>query len=268
MSSHIWAVLVLSRTWFRARTSVSLCACLTIIGTLSAQTLPSNCLAFRPMTSANGEATKLQGKLLNKCGRPVSAYSLAVSIAYIDGSISARDGLGEDFLAGRASLRPGVGSIQPDEERTSGWWAILGPAPNGAAVKSFAASVNAIIFDDSSAIGDSRRIDTFFQDRRDDLRELRFWQQSLSTFKPQTSESGSLLKLMTLANVPQREKTMRLDRKPRLIESHAQTMRGVLGFLDASIQSGRMTRAEALQSLEQDLARQVSAHEKNAYRRK
>jgi hypothetical protein len=241
--------------------------------TFAADRLEPGCLVFIQASSAADQTIFLEGTLANHCGKPVTAYALSAELVLRDGSSTTVSGAAEDFIWG-ASATPagvpagGVGPVQPDESRPSAKWPMTAPPNSKMALAAVIGRVSAVIFDDSTAVGDDKLIDTVFVNRRDDLREALFWQEALARFKGPLAGEGPLKRLIDLADVPERERTMKLARKPLLISSHAAIVAAQLEWLDGEIDRGRLTRGEATAQMEKELARQVTVLTTHVERRK
>lgn len=240
-------------------TIICLAACLgyaTIAASLRAADGPQ-CLVFTADPAAGPSV--VQGTLLNQCGRAVTGYMLAADVTFADGATAAIDGGGEDFLMGTgAQSGSGLGPIEPGEQRATHPWTLTVPSGiSKTAVVTAVPRAAAVLFADSTATGDDRVIDKVFTDRRYDLRELLFWQQSLARFKDQIVGQGPLARLVDLADVPQRERAMAVPGRPTLVRKHAEIVGAQLQFMDGLIASGKTTRPDAVSALDAILSRQV-----------
>jgi hypothetical protein len=226
-----------------------------------------DCLVFR--ANPVGSDSMLSGTLTNQCGKAVMAYTLSVTVTYKDGEVSVLSGMGGDFLLGASGggydPSPGIGAIQPDEERPIGSWGIS-KSPNVTIMK-LAAKVNSVIFDDATAIGDDGDIERNFSSRREDLREYVFWRGSLAVLKTKLSPGESLASIVDLAGVAQREQKFAVPHQTNRIRANADMMRSQLRALDDMVAGGRITREQALQFVEKLTASHVADFERNANRR-
>ncbi len=213
------------------------------------------CLVIRPSTTSS--IAQIQGTIVNQCGKPITAYMVAAEVFYINGRSEAIVGAGSDFVrAFDAPPGSGLGAVRPGEERVMHGWEIALSEEKQNSIAKITFAVCAVIFSDSTALGDSTLIERTFANRRDDLRELRFWQNALAKYKPDLLSGGTLAQLTELANVPEQ----------RLMSAGAQEVRQQLAWFDAVVQKGTVSRADAINTLEQYFARITKNLEANSAR--
>jgi len=215
------------------------------------------CLVFTPNPTV--DPTVVQGTVVNQCGKVVTGYMLTLDVTFADGLIARVGGGGEDFLMGTgAQPGSGLGPVQPGEKRESRPWTMTAPtSPSGSAVVTTVPHSAAVLFDDSTAVGDDQAIDQIFTDRRYAYRELAFWQQSLAKYKDEIVGRGPLARLFDLADVPARERAMGVPSRPALVRSHAEGFRAQLEFADGLVARGKTAPSEAVAALDAALSRQV-----------
>jgi hypothetical protein len=128
--------------------------------------------------------------------------------------------------------------------------------------------VASVVFSDATALGDDDHIDRIFAGRRDDLREYRFWRDTLEKFKPQISSGGSMKQLIDLANIPERRRSLDRPGRPHSVATHADMISAKLGYLDSAIQQGTRSRAEAVSEIEEYLTTLTENLETNSVRKR
>jgi len=233
-------------------------------GAFAADTL--QCLVFKPLPVA-GDG-RLDGTVVNACARAVTAYKFELKIHYSDGTSTVDRGGGLDLLPGvAAAAGSGIGALLPGEERTT-HLGTLQPAEMQKPIVGTELAAQCVVFDDATAEGDEQELAVVFRDRQDELREWTFWKQSLSKYRDRIASQGPLVSLIDLSNVKTRQRTMSPQHSPLLVEMHANGVRGMLEWADQAVESGKMSRAEAVEWLDGYLAALQTNYAKHSERRR
>ena len=234
-------------------------------GAFAADTL--QCLVFKPLPVASDG--RLDGTVVNACAKAVTAYKFELKILHSDGTSAVIRSLGADFLPGMASASPGsgIGALLPGEERTRYMttvqaWQMQKP------ISGTEITAQCVVFEDAAAVGDEQEIGFVFRDRQDLRREWTFWKQSFEKYRDKLANESPMASLIGMSNVRTRQRTMNPTHSPMLVEVQANAVQGMLEWADKAIESGKMSRAEAIQWLDGFFAATVSNYDKHSERRK
>ncbi len=221
------------------------------------------CLRFEPQPVAKDG--RLDGAAVNACAKAVTAFNIELKIRYADGTSSVVRGGPRDFLpsVGLAPPGSGTGALAPGERRPV-TLATLQPSQMQQEVIGTTVTARSIIFIDASALGDEQEIAFLFKDRRESLREWTFWKQIFANYKDRISSNGPLASLIELSGVRTPQRSLAYPHSPLRVEEMADMMQAEFEWLDKAIESGSMSRVEAVQWLERYLTAMVTNYQKQS----
>ncbi len=140
------------------------------IGVAAAQ--DTSCLSV-DSTKVDPDRFGFSMRLTNRCGKAVTAYDVAATAGFNDGSTAEYESMRQDYLP---SLALDKDCIQPDAVRATPFWGIprsQADIDNAIQLVEVRPRIRFIVFLDRTAVGEEQGIEQLFASRQRELKELR-----------------------------------------------------------------------------------------------
>lgn len=148
-----------------------LCTCFALhIGVAAAQ--DTSCLSVNS-TKVDPDRFGFSMTLANRCGKAVTAYGVAATAGFNDGSTAEYESMRQDYLP---SLALDKDCIQTNAVRATPFWNIprsQADIDNAIQLVEVRPRIRFIVFLDRTAVGEEQGIEQLFASRQRELRELR-----------------------------------------------------------------------------------------------